>query len=610
MRDAVVEEIRSRADLVDICGEFMPLKRVGKTVRGPCPLHGGDDPNFSIDPERQIFKCFVCDEGGDVFSFVMKHLGHDFPDAVRWIGERVGVQVPERGEERGEDPHAPLREAAAFAEEWFAGNLADPDRGARARAYLEGRGLEPDAAGEHGLGYAPDAWRALRQAAREHGLEDDQLLEAGLLATSERADEPYDRFRDRLTFAIRDLRGRAIGFGGRDLSGDDEAPKYINSPDSPIFTKGRTLYGLERARHAIRKHERALVVEGYMDAIALHDRGLQNAVAPLGTALTAEQAETIVRYARSVFLLYDSDAPGLRATFKAADRVLEAGGHPMVVTLPEGEDPDSLVREEGVEALRGFLEDAVDALERKLQILERKGYLETIEGRRRAVDGLLSTLRAVEDPALRDLYLDRAAERLGVRRETIVREVASARRRERRRPRRRSRAAGPGAPGGPPGPDPGPAGPRPGTAVGDRSAERTLLLLFLREPSMLDRALQAGLEGERFRSERHRRIFARLREARESGEEPWPPAEFPEEDRELVEELRADPTELVRSDAIFEQALRRILYRPQLERMDEIDRELELADEDQARELLVEKHELAGELREAGVPLSFLRRHT
>ncbi len=610
MRDAVVEEIRSRADLVDICGEFMSLKRVGKTVRGPCPLHGGDDPNFSIDPERQIFKCFVCGEGGDVFSFVMKHLGHDFPDAVRWIGERVGVQVPERGEERGEDPHAPLREAAAFAAEWFADNLADPDVGGRARDYLEGRGIDPADREDHGLGYAPDSWRALREAAHDHGLEDDQLLGAGLLSTSERADEPYDRFRDRLTFAIRDLRGRAVGFGGRDLSGDDEAPKYINSPDSPIFTKGRTLYGLERARHAIRKHERALVVEGYMDAIALHDHGLQNTVAPLGTALTAEQAETLVRYARSVFLLYDSDEPGLRATFKAADRVLEAGGHPMVVTLPEGEDPDSLVRKEGVGTLRGYLEDAVDALERKLQILDRKGYLESIEGRRRAVDGLLSTLRAVADPSLRDLYLDRTAERLGVRRETIVKEVAKSDRRRRRGPRRTG--GGPGAPGGPPGPGPGRPGRRPGTGkgAGDRSAERTLLLLFLREPSMLDRALQEGLEADRFRGDDRAAVFRWLRKAREGDAEGWPPEDPPAEHRELVEELRADPTELVRSDAIFEQALRRLVYRPQLERLDEIDRELELADEEQGRELIVEKQELVRELRNAEVPVSFLRRYT
>ncbi len=608
VRDALVEEIRDRANLVDICGEFMPLKRVGKTFRGPCPLHGGDDPNFSIDPDRQIFKCFVCGEGGDVFSFLMKHLGHEFPEAVRWVGQRVGVQVEDR-REREDDPYAPLRSAVAFAEEWFGEQLADEQVGADARAYLAERGLEPEAAREYALGFAPDGWRGLREAAHAHGIEDEVLLEAGLLSTSERADEPYDRFRHRLVFSIRDLRDRPVGFGGRDLSGEEDVPKYINSPDSPIFTKGRTLYALNWARHAIRKREHALVVEGYTDALSLHVRGLETAVAPLGTALTEEQAATLVRYARKVFLLYDSDPAGLRATFKAGDRVLAAGGHPMVVTLPEGEDPDSLVRKEGVGALRDYVDDAVDVLERKLQILERKGYLDTIEGRRRAVDGILSTLRAASDSALRDLYLTRAVDRLGVRRETLIREVA--RRRERRRgrgPRTGRGAPPPGRPGA--GGDGPSSGGLLGPGAGGRSAERTLLLLFLREPSLLDRAVESGLAEEHFAEEPHRRVFAALRDARgREDPEGWPPETFEGEERELVERLRSDATELVRSSDIFDQALRKVLYQPELERLDEIDRELQLADDEQARELLVEKHELAGELREAGVPLSFLRRY-
>lgn len=590
----MVEEIRSRAELVDVCGEYMPLKRVGKTFRGPCPLHGGDDPNFSIDPGRQIFKCFVCGEGGDVFSFVMKHLGHDFPEAVRWLGDRVGVQVRDRDDERP-DPHAPLREATAFAEEWFARRLADEDVGAEARAYLEERAVPIDDAERYGLGYAPDGWRGLREAARSHGIEDDVLLEAGLLATSERADEPYDRFRHRLVFPIRDLRDRPIGFGGRDMSGEEDVPKYINSPDTPIFAKGRTLYALNWARHAMRKEEHALVVEGYMDALSLHLRGVEATVAPLGTALTAEQAETLIRYATKVYLLYDSDPAGLRATFKAADRVLEAGGQPMVVSLPEGEDPDSVVRDRGVEELRGYLADAVDALERKLQILERRGFLETIQGRRRAIDGLLSTLRAASDPALRDLYLDRAAERLGVRRETLVGEVA----RSHRSPRRRSPTRGPERSLSPAGSD----------SEGERSAERTLLMLLLRERSLLDRAVEAGLEPGRFRNEDHAAIFRRLRAAADADASRWPPEAFGDGERATVEALKGDTTELRRPEEIFEQTLRKVLYRPQLERLDEIDRELELAEEEQARSLLEEKGRLARRLREAGVPLSFLRRY-
>ncbi|MGB5675008.1 MAG: DNA primase, partial [Gemmatimonadota bacterium] len=422
--DALVQEIRERAEILEVCGEFVQLKRSGKTYRGPCPLHGGEGPNFSVDPVRGIFKCFVCGEGGDVFSFLMKHLGLDFPSAVRQVAGRVGIEVPEDSERR-EDPFAHLREVTAFAEEWFRSMLLDPDVGGPARAYLTGRGVDPDSAEEYGLGFAPEGWRRLRDAAHSRGIGDEDLLETGLLATSERAEEPYDRFRNRVMFSIRDLRDRPIAFGGRVLAeADEQAPKYINSPETPIFHKSRTLYGLNRARHAIRREEHSLVTEGFMDALSLHLGGFPTAVAPLGTALTAEQADLLKRYSSRVYLLYDSDSAGLRATFRAGDVLLAAGCHPMVVSFPEGEDPDSLLRKEGADALRSYIGDAVDVLERKLQILERQGYLDSIEGKRRAVDGLLSTLRSVRDPALLDIYLARAAERTGVRRDTLVGEVA------------------------------------------------------------------------------------------------------------------------------------------------------------------------------------------
>lgn len=594
MRDDVIEEVRSRADLVEICSEHTNLKRSGKTYRGPCPLHGGEGPNFSVDPARGIFKCFVCGEGGDVFSFVMKRLGLDFPSAVRYVAERAGVEVPEE-DERREDPHAALRDAVAFAAEWFAGRLAESDAGARGRDYLESRGFDLEAAERYGLGFAPDGWRGLREAALARGLEESTLLSVGLLATSERAEEPYDRFRDRITFPIEDLRDRPIGFGGRDLSGRDDVPKYINSPDSPIFSKGRTLYLLNRARHAIRRQEAALVVEGYMDALSLHSRGFENVVAPLGTALTPDQAAMLVKYARTVFLLYDSDRAGLRATFRAADALLASGAEPMVVTLPEGEDPDSLVREEGPERIRACLADAVDALERKLQILERRGYLETIEGRRRAVDALLSTLRAVRDPALRDLYISRAAERTGVRRETLVHEVARA---------GTPRAARAGAPG------PVHGSVRPGSRApavdAGRVAERNLLLLFLRDTTYLARAREAGLEAASFRDERLRALAAGLLQAQ------GPDLEIAElfsgAELEGVRELESDATDLSNAEEVFEHSLRRVLYRTRLERLEEIDRELELAEAEQARELLREKEALARELREASVPVSWVRR--
>jgi DNA primase len=599
--DTLVDEIRARADIVEICGEHIALKRVGKSYRGPCPLHGGEGRNFSIDPERGIFKCFVCGEGGDVFGFLMKHLGLDFPSAVRQVGTRVGIEVPERDAER-EDPYAHLRETVAFAEEWFAEQLRS-DEGSEARAYLRGRGVEMDAAERYGLGYAPAEWRGLRDAAHGRGISDEKLLELGLVATSERADEPYDRFRGRLIFSIRDLRDRPIGFGGRLLEeSTDEIPKYINSPDSPIFHKGEELYGLNWARHSIRREGFAAVVEGYTDVLSLHLAGLPVAVAGLGTAFTPKQAERLARYTKRTYLLYDSDAPGLRATFRAGDTLLAAGTHPLVVTLPPGEDPDSLVRERGVEALHGYLDDAVDLLERKLQILERQGYLDRVEGRRRAIDGLLSTLRAVRDPALRDIYLDRSAERTGVRRETLVHEIARG---------DRSRVqAGPGRivhPAGRP-PDRGEGAEEESSAA---RAERDLVLLLLRDPGLARQVWTAGIRREHFSREGHRAIFTHLAEQMKGPEEiaveDWL-GELPEAPRAAAETLLRDHTELRSPGEILEASIRRLLYRRQRDRLGEIDRELELADQDQQRELLVEKQRIAEQLREVGEAAGFMPR--
>ncbi len=596
--DAVVEEVRARADLVEICSEYMPLKRVGKSYRGPCPLHGGEGRNFAVDPAKGIFKCFVCDEGGDVFSFVMKHLGLDFPSAVRYVAGRVGVEIPETDEPR-EDPYGHLRAVASFAEEWFAEQLRG-DGGVEARRYLEKRGIDMEAAERYGLGYAPDAWRAMREAAGTRGIEERHLLEVGLLATSERAEEPYDRFRHRLMFSIRDLRDRPIGFGGRAMGESGEGvPKYINSPDSPIFHKGKLLYGLNWARHSIRRDGHAAIVEGYTDVLSLHLHGLSVAVAGLGTAFSSEQAESLGRYAQQVYLVYDSDDAGLRATFKAADILLAAGLHPLVVTLPEGEDPDSVVRERGVGALRAYFQDAVDVLERKLQILEREGYLANIEGRRRAIDGLLSTLRSVRDPALRDIYLDRAVERTGVRRETLVHEIA------------RQAEGGGARPSGEARRRAGREPPSEREETRAHPAERNLVLLLVRDRSLVERAVAAGITSEDLRDAGLRAVYSALAADSDGpdggGEDDWT-ARVAGVGLRPMEDLLTDDTELTSPLQIFDESVRRLLHRPQLERLREIDRELELADEGQARELLVEKQGIAERLREAGFPLSFLQK--
>jgi len=577
--DTLVEEIRERADILEICGESVRLKRTGRTWRGPCPLHGGEGPNFSVDPARGIFKCFVCGEGGDVFAFVMKHTGLDFPSAIRHVAEKVGIEVPDADGVR-EDPWIHIREALAFAAEWFSSQLTEEVNGVAGRDYLAERGVPPEHWATFGIGLAPDGWRGLLEAARARGIPDEVLLQAGLITTSERAAEPYDRFRDRLMFTIQDMRDRPIAFGGRALGSDERAPKYINSPESPIFHKRSTLFGLNKARHAMRREEFGLIGEGFMDVVSLHIHGFDSAVAPLGTALTTEQAELIGRYTKKIYLLYDSDSAGLRATFRAGDAFLAAGVHPLVVSLPPDQDPDSVLRTSGPGALQALMADAVDVLDRKLQILERQGYLESTEGRRRAVDGLLSTLRAVKDQSLKDLYLGRAAEFTGVRRETLVSEVTRADE-VARVPRSHS-----------------PTPVRGASQVALPTAERTLVVLLLRDPNLIAAAESEGLTAEHFRHPGLRRIYEVTRIGDGDDESV---------DIELLETLRGEYNDVLHTNQAFDETVRRLVFREQLERLGHIDRQLQLADEAQARLLLVEKIEVAGQLRRAGVSLSFLR---
>ena len=424
--DHLVEEIRQRADLVEVVSEHTRLKRAGKTWRGPCPLHGGEGPNFSVDPAKGFYKCFVCGEAGTVYNFLMKQSGMTFPEAVRSVAARVGVEIPDERAQRREqddDPNRVLYEVNGFAAKWFRERLAEP-AGQKARDYLARRGITPESIERFGLGWAPESFDAFGTAARKAGFHTADLLAVGLVKEAKKTGrEPYDAFRGRVIFPIEDLGGRALGFGGRILEAVENTPKYLNSPESPIYHKGSTLYGLGWSRGAIRKEQVALVVEGYMDYVSLAAHGIPHAVAPLGTAMTDEQAALIAQYAPRAILLYDSDKAGLKATFRNGDQLLRAGVEVLVATLPEGEDPDSLVRAQGEGALRRFLDDAIDVMERKLQLLDRKGAFTHIKGTRRAIDRLLPTVRAARDGVVRGLYLKRISDRTGVPVETLEKEV-------------------------------------------------------------------------------------------------------------------------------------------------------------------------------------------
>ena len=595
--DAIIEEVRSRADLVDLVAEHTRLKRTGKTFRGPCPLHGGEGPNFSVDPARNIFKCFVCGESGDVFSFPMKHLGMTFLESVRFVAERVGVDIPEPSEDRREvDPHERHYEVNAFAADWFRKQLWDTDGGERARAYLLGRGISTEAAERFGLGWAPAEWRALGDAARKLGIENDMLLSLGLVkAPKEGGREPYDTFRGRLIFPIESLSGKVVAFGGRVLEDVEEhTPKYLNSPETPVYRKGDLLYGLGWSRGAIRKAEHALVVEGYMDYVSLAANGIENVVAPLGTAMTTEQATLLARYTQRVILLYDSDQAGLKATFRSGDELLRAGVEALVATLPEGEDPDSLVRGKGPDGLRRYLDDAVDVLERKIQILERRDYFNSISRVRKAIDHLLPTVRAASDEVLRGVYVTRIAEKTGVPRDVIEREAADGRPRD-HRPivTGERRHEGPGRRS---------IDYRAPKVSANLGPERNLVLLLLRDENWLEQAAEK-VAPEDLRDPVYRAIYRALIDlhvhgGRDSGGS-WI-AGLAEELRPRVEDLLGDPegSNLTSPDQIFASSLRRIRARPYEERILEIRREIDIAGSEQQDVLQDELKAILDEMAE------------
>ena len=573
----LIEQIRDAADIVTIIGEHVELKRTGSDFRGPCPFHGGTHRNFSVVPRKQMYHCFVCHESGDVFTFLMKKFGLDYPTAVREIAGKVGIAVPDV-RTAGPDPNEPLHSALAAAADWFARRLREGADADGARRYLDGRGLDEAVRDEFQLGFAPARGEELLESLRGLGIEDAVLRRAGLVV--EREDQaPAPRFRGRLIFPIADVRGRVVGFGGR-LLGEGE-PKYLNSPETPVFHKGTLLFALDRARGAIRTAESAVLVEGYVDAIRLHAAGIANVVAPLGTALTPEQARLLRRYTRHVALAYDADTPGLKSTFRAGDELLRQGAAVSVVTLPAGEDPDTLVRKGGAEAFQALLGEAVDVFERKIQLVERKGLLRTLEGRREALDRLLPTIRAAQDPITRELYLARAAERSGVARDVLEREV------ERQDARAHGRAEAPGrgrADAAAPRPAEGEGEPGPAPPPPEEPVERTLVHLLLVHPELVERARDA-VAAAQFCHPYYREIVAALYAGRR--EPPPGPAGAAWEDlagRELVEGNLED---------LLASAVGRLLDRPNQERRAEIDRLMDLAPPDEQARLLREKQDLA-----------------
>ena len=410
--DAVMAELRAAADIVSVIGEHTKLKKAGRSWKGLCPFHNERTPSFTVDREKGLYHCFGCGAGGDVIHFVRQMDRLDFPEAVEALASRFGVTVPRRAS-RGprDDRREKLLETLAAAHRFYAAELAKP--GNKAAAYLKERAVSEDFARRLGLGYAPDSWDALSRTLLP-AYPESLLIEAGLLQSRQEGKSgSYDRFRDRLLFVLRDERGRPVGFGGRTLNPTGE-PKYLNSPESPVFQKKRLLYGLSDAREAIRKRDRAVVVEGYFDHLALVAAGIEETVASMGTALTPEQAGKLRRLAPAVVVCYDGDPAGRAATRGALSHLLAEGFSARVVRLPPGRDPHDVLRDEGPERLAARVEEAPDYLTWLLEDANpQEPGLSSAEKSGR-VAGLVEILGVIPDTILRHEECRRLSRHSGV----------------------------------------------------------------------------------------------------------------------------------------------------------------------------------------------------
>lgn len=625
--DEIVQQVSDQADIVAIVGEHVRLKKTGTVWRGPCPFHQGKGPNFSVVPGKG-YTCFVCGEKGSVFTFLQKRLGMTFVEAVKHVGAKAGVEVREvERRKEGPDPREPMWELQATVGAYFERTLWEGPAGADARAYLASRDVSRGLAETFGLGFAPRDLQAMRSHLATLGYTDERLLAAGLLVARDEGPELRPRFRDRLTVPILDASGHTVGFGGR-LLGPGE-PKYLNSAESEVFQKGKLLFNLGRARHAIRKAEQAVIVEGYFDVIRLHSVGVEGVVAPMGTALTEGQAELLGRFTRQAVLLYDADGPGQKATFRAADVLLAKGFEVRVVTLPEGEDPDTFARTQGAEAVARAIAGAMDVFDRKVQLLERAGWFGDLQRKRRALDRLLPTIRAASDPVTRDLYLARAADAAGIAREVLLAELHTVRRANSVRPASGSATRGtpgprPDAPDAPVSSGRAPTGPYRST-VEQASAEADLLRVMLTQPIWLDRIVEevgkleeeagaddgadAGVDwddeagpGAAFRDDVFRALYLALLDLGpdvppEALAERLPPAAV-----RVYEELRGEPGAIVDARATIDGAVRKLRGRALDARVRALEQLLPLAAGGEKDALTLRIKRLADEKRALGVP--------
>jgi DNA primase len=418
-----IEQIAAANDIVEVIGTYFPLKRAGSTFKALCPFHQEKTPSFTVSPSRQTFHCFGCGVGGSVFRFVMDYEHLDFPAAVKKLATRVGIPViEERGSGPGEDDrqHETRRamlQLHAEAAEWFHENLVKSKVGAPAREYLKGRGIDKRIAKDWQIGFAPESWDAFLSWALERGYQQRLLLESGLVTRRDESageDKGYDRFRNRIMFPIHNDVGEVIAFSGRILDKEAEAAKYVNSPETPLFRKGRVLFGLHKTKRGLIEADCAIVCEGQLDLITLFEAGITNVVAPQGTAFTENQARILKRFVSEVVLCFDADAAGQKAAERSLDALLQNNLVVRVAEMPAGEDPDSMVRKKGREEFEKQVTAARDFFDWWIERETSAADLDSLGAKMQVARKLADTIGRVQDPVMRGEVANRASARIGV----------------------------------------------------------------------------------------------------------------------------------------------------------------------------------------------------
>lgn len=426
--DELIEEIRINNDIVDVVSEYVRLEKRGKNYFGLCPFHREKTPSFSVEDVKQIFYCFGCGKGGNVFQFITLAEKIDFIDAVRHLADRAKISLPE-SDDAEEAARARLKQEVLdinlLAARYF-NDAFNSDKGKIARDYLKKRGLSEGTAKKFGLGYSPEQWDCLYQYLKANGSSNELMLRSGLIQKSGKG-QLYDRFRGRLMFPIFDVRGIVIGFGGRVL--DDSMPKYMNSPETIVYNKGKHLYALNFAKNA--DSERLIVVEGYMDVISLYQSGINNVVASLGTALTENQGRILKKYAQEIVISYDSDKAGQAATQRGLDLLDNIGCNVKVLTVPDGKDPDDFIRKSGSDGFRRLIDNSLSLIEYKIRVLREGHDLLATDGKIAFLSKAASVLAKVDNAVEREMHIKKLSAEYEISEEAMLSEVLRRTRRSR-----------------------------------------------------------------------------------------------------------------------------------------------------------------------------------